>query len=236
MKACLAVRRFVRLVRHPGARTALLVCGLAAACGEPSRLPDVLPLTPTSDVFPLSGTVTETAPTTSIRIPHAVLALDGVNSGASTMADETGRFSFGDVKGGRFNLVASREGYETRSYAIELKRPSDFMIRISPSLEMVSETHTATIDWSVPPCRRDYCFHGYNVIAHHDGDLSMQLDWTGDAELMLSTDNWEVWFSSTSKTIARTVRIGGGNDHTVYVNYTDGTGPAKYTLVMTHPN
>jgi hypothetical protein len=246
MKTCLAARRFVSLVRRAGVRTALLVCGLAAACGEPSRLPTVLPLAPSSEMFLLSGTVTETAPTTSPMIPHALLTLVGINSGTSTTADDNGRFSFGQITGGRFSLVASRDGYQTGTFAIELKRDSDYAIRLaperpeSPQPQDVTETHTATLDWNVPPCQPVAldCYHEYSFITHHSGNLSLRLDWTGDAELVLSTNNWDEWFraTSTSKTIETSVRIRGGERYTVYVNYNSGTGPAKYTLVMTHPN
>ena len=132
MRVCLAARPFVKLVARAGALATVALCGLAVSCGEPSRLPDVLPLTPRTDVYMLAGTVTETAPTTSTMIPQALLTLDGINSGNSTTSDENGRFSFGQVKGGRFNLVASRDGYQTGTFAIELKRDSDYAIRLAP--------------------------------------------------------------------------------------------------------
>ena len=55
--------------------------------------------------------MTETEPTTSTRIPNAFVTFDGLNSGQSTMSDGDGRFVFPELKRGRFNLVASRDGY-----------------------------------------------------------------------------------------------------------------------------
>lgn len=131
MRACLTARRVIRLVARVGA-PAVVLCGLSVSCGEPSRLPTVLPLMPSNDTFALVGTVTETAPRTSTTISNAMLTLDGINSGSSTTSDENGRFSFGPVKGGRFNLVAARDGYQTGTFVIELKRDSDYAIRLVP--------------------------------------------------------------------------------------------------------
>jgi hypothetical protein len=228
-------RRFVGGAARAGIIGTVVVCTLATACGEPSRLPTVLPLTPSSDTFSLSGTVTETAPTTSTAIPHALLALDGINNGMSTTADETGRFSFGQVKGGRFSLVASRAGYQTGTFAIELKRDADYAIRLSPAPsepQEITETHTATLDWSVPPCRRvEYdCWHRYSFGVRHSGYLTVQLEWIGNAELVLSLNGWD------PLTSGQPVRVSAGSTYSVDVTYRRGTEPARYTLVMTHPN
>ena len=139
MGACLVVpsygplprrRTLKQVLSRVGVGAAIICLAMTAACHEPTRLPSNIPTAPSEAIYLLAGTVTETGPTKSTRIPNAFVTLDGINSGQSTMSNGDGRFLF--PENGRFNLVASRDGYVTKSFAIDLTRDSDFAIRLDP--------------------------------------------------------------------------------------------------------
>ena len=75
MKACLIPPCYGSLPRwlpvFPEAArilTASTCMVMTAACREPSRLPLVIPTTPSETIYSLAVTVTETEPTTSTRV------------------------------------------------------------------------------------------------------------------------------------------------------------------------
>lgn len=243
MGACLVVpyygplprrRTLKQVLSRVGVGAAIICLAMTAACHEPTRLPSNIPTAPSEAIYSLAGTVTETEPTTSTRIPNAFVTLDGINSGQSTMSDGDGRFLFPELKNGRFNLVASRDGYVTKSFAIDLMRDSDFAIRLDPVPDMTTETFRGTLGpvgtdcWgesSPKPCQ------SHSFITHRRGPATARLIWTGNAELsMLMTNGWDTTAQGTREF---SVSLGPGH-YDVWVVYASGSAPAAYTLEVTH--
>ena len=70
--------------------------------------PDPAPAGPT---FTVSGTISETAPTTSTRVGSAEVQLSG---GVATGSGGDGTFTIPNVANGSYTLRVAKAGYETR--------------------------------------------------------------------------------------------------------------------------
>ena len=109
----------------------------AIACGGDSS--PTSPFNPppnTPPTFILSGRVTDTAPTASVGIPGATVAVaDGVNAGRSAVADGSGNYSLAGLQSGTFNVSISAGGYATALFRfLLLPRPAETFRWLPPAL------------------------------------------------------------------------------------------------------
>lgn len=81
---------------------------LMSACGGNSS--GASP-TPVATSYTLSGTVSETLPSTGVVSDVRIDVLDGPNAGRSAMTDNGGRYTMAGLSSGMFQLRASKTGY-----------------------------------------------------------------------------------------------------------------------------
>jgi hypothetical protein len=134
--------------------------------------------------FMLSGTVSETAPTTSTRIAGAtVTILIGPNAGQSAKTDSNGSFQLGALPG-NFAISTRAGNYIERISDVALSQNQSVAIELDPVLQIVTATTDESIqgnqacpgwwDGFVPsdPCKAERVIN-----VHHNGTLTAQLTW-----------------------------------------------------------
>ena len=140
-------------------RRGLCLAALTAiACGHDSS-----PTSPsnTPATFILSGRVTETAPTDSVVIPGATVAVaEGVNAGRSAVTDGSGNYSLAGLERGTFNVSVSAGGYGTGTFPVSLTASTSrsfSLARTGPRTTITPGQHRVNIDiapgryFTIPP-------------------------------------------------------------------------------------
>lgn len=168
-------------------RQALLVVGLLSmvSCGSGDRslpatpLPSPNPAPSPGQTLTLSGTVSETAPTTSNRIGGVRVDVFccGANAGRSATTDSNGVFQLGPLEPGVFTIRALAANYIEASQTITLTGHQTVAIEINPVFQMVTNTTNESISivdgcpgfWDDPDgrCEANFVFN-----VHHDGSLT----------------------------------------------------------------
>ena len=130
----------------------------------------------------LSGMVTEAYPTEGTPVPGARVVIDdGTNSGKTTTADASGRYSLSGLQASQFNLHAGAAGYEDRSGTIVFTADRVLNFQLLPELRTVTDSISSAIE----PCNGDtyiVCFK-YPVSLHHRGAVSLTLTTGGNSSI-----------------------------------------------------
>jgi len=163
-------------------RRSLLVAGLTASvsCSEGGGPAPSRPTPPTVQ-FTISGTVSETVPTTSVRIAGATVTVK--STGQSAVTDANGTFQL-SAPAGAVTLSARASNYVERTLEITIGDNRSLVIELDPVFQTVTTTTDLSIEggdacpgwWDgfLPdtPCKAD---HIVNV--HHDGTLAAEITW-----------------------------------------------------------
>ena len=205
----------------------------------PTPTPTPAPSAPT---FTVSGTISETAPTTSTRVGSAEVQLSG---GVATGSSADGTFTIPNVTSGTYTLRVAKAAYETTTQTVTVSgaNVSGIQVSLLPVFRWVDEEHYHQLgpgtSSSCPfltdgrPCR------AYPVASHHSGDVrAFQARNTTLADFAL-----EFWCGSTR--VERRDMVGGDHDEilprinagqscALYVVHTSGIN-VQYTLYLRYP-
>ena len=188
----------------------------ASACSSddsPTAPPGPPPVT-----YTLTGTVTESEPTTHVALPGTVIrVLNGSAAGLTTTTDSKGNFSLTGVSG-RFDLEAAKNGYLTKTEQI-ISQPTTIAFRLMPPPQLLTSTFNESISGGdrlcgmTTPCK----FYAFDV--HNAGTIDATLTWSNpDTWLGLSLQGCvgyecaESWSSRSRVDLAQrlTVNTAGG--------------------------
>jgi archaellum component FlaG (FlaF/FlaG flagellin family) len=194
--------------------------------------------------FTLSGSVTESAPTTSTRLLNArVEIIDGPFVGKFAITDGAGNFSIPDVSG-QMNVRTTLAGYEADARGFDMSQDRSASIALRPTPKTITEEFNGTISGGdsgtcsdtvfVKPCKL------ITIAVHNGGALSATLSWTGgSADLDLSLWNGSSAIA-TSLGVNSTERISSnvnaGGTYVFHVTYYGGSNIVNYNLKVTRPN
>lgn len=112
-----------------------VACGSSAspAAPTPTVVTTTTPAPTVSPTWSLTGSVTETSPTTSVTISGAtVTVIDGPDAGKSTTTSASGAFSLTGLKQAGFSVTASRAGYASSSQGVTLDGNKSVTFRLAP--------------------------------------------------------------------------------------------------------
>ena len=142
------------------------------------------PPAPSGPTFTVSGTVSETAPTTSTRVPEAEAQLSG---GVATGSVGDGTFTIPNVANGSYTLRVAKAGYETATQTVTVSGAavSGIQVNLLPVFRWVDQEFYHQLGpgsaSSCPgltdgrPCR------SYPVASHHSGDVRAFAAWNSTA-------------------------------------------------------
>jgi hypothetical protein len=213
-----------------------------AATPAPTPTPAPAPAPAPNPTFTVGGTISETAPTASTRVPEAEVQLTG---GVATGSASDGTFTIPNVTNGTYTLRIAKAGYETqtRSVTVSGANVSGIQVNLMPVFRVVDQEYSATLqegDGGCPgtsrPCR------SYTFGSHHGGQVRAFAAWTNTSSRTADFD-FEYWCDG------RLVESRGqrGSDHdeilptisagqtcSVHVILYSG-GPMLYTLYLRYP-
>ena len=173
------------------ALTSIVACDHSpTAPTKPSPAPQS-PL-PSAQTWTISGTVSETAPTTSTPVVGAkVLVYDSPDLGRSAITDSKGAFQITGLAPGSLALSVQAAGYVDGKQAVTLSENQAVRFELDPVFQMVTTTlNESLVGGASCPGYWDYmkviahplgtnqCFVDYVFNVHHDGTLTAQLTWT----------------------------------------------------------
>lgn len=207
----------------------------------PTPTPTPTP-TPSGPTFTVSGTVSETAPTTSTRVAEAEVQLSG-GVAIGTIAD--GTFTIPNVQNGAYTLRVAKAAYETATQTVTVSGANVSGVNVSllPVFRWVDLEFYHQLGPGSPgacpgltdgrPCR------SYPVASHHSGDVRAFLARNGT----LADFALEFWCGS-SRVERRDIvggdhdeilpRINAGQSCALYVVHTSGIA-IQYTLYLRYP-
>lgn len=205
----------------------------------PTPVPTPTPA-PSGPTFTVSGTIFETAPTASTRVPEAEVQLSG---GVATGSVGDGTFTIPNVQSGSYTLRVAKAGYETATQTVTVSgaNVSGLQVNLLPVFRWVDQEHYDQLGSSSScpgltdgrPCR------AYPVASHHSGDVrafQARNGTAGDFAL-------EFWCGNTR--VERRDIVGGDHDEilprinagqscAIYVVLTSGIS-IQYTLYLRFP-
>ena len=176
------------MIRMRSVALPLLSCTLAvtlAACtsnkspaapSESTPAPSPTPTpTPTPTTFTISGTVAETAPTTSTLLEGVTVS----NGSASTTTDSQGRFTLTNVAAGAYTLTASKGDYSSETKAVTVAGDTTVSFNLTPGYQQSRREQTASLSEDNPTCSGSPkpCVR-LDFASHHEGDVEATLFWS----------------------------------------------------------
>jgi hypothetical protein len=215
---------------------------IAPSSPSPTPTPPTTTPPPTGPTFTVSGTVFETAPTASTRVPEAEVQLSG---GVATGSIGDGTFTVPNVANGTYTLRVAKAGYETATQTVTVSggNVSGIQINLLPVFRWVDQEHYHQLGPGSPgacpgltdgrPCR------SYPVASHHSGDVrAFQARNSAAADFAL-----EFWCGNSR--VERRDLVGGDHDEilphinagqscAIYVVHTGGIA-MQYTLYLRFP-
>ena len=200
------------------------------------------PPTPSGPTFTVSGTISETAPTTSTRVSEAEVQLSG---GVATGSVGDGTFTIPNVANGSYTLRVAKAGYETATQTVNVSGAavSGIQVNLLPVFRWVNQEFYHQLgpgsSGSCPgltdgrPCR------SYPVASHHSGDVRAFAAWNGTAA------DFDMEFWCGGNRVERRGQVGKDHDEilphinagqscAIYVVHMSGIA-LQYTLYLTFP-
>jgi hypothetical protein len=206
---------------------------------NPTPAPTPAPSGPT---FTVSGTISETAPTTSTRVGSAEVQLSG---GVAIGSSADGTFTIPNVANGTYTLRVAKAAYETTTQTVTVSgaNVSGLQVSLLPVFRWVDEEHYHQLGPGSPPscpgltdgrpCR------SYPVASHHSGDVRAFAAWNSTA----ADFDMEFWCGNTRVERRGQVgndhdeilpRINAGQSCAIYVVHVSGIH-LQYTLYLRYP-
>ena len=169
---CLPLRSLAMLMLEVGSMSAV-------ACSD-SKLPaGATPATPSPGPLTLSGTVFETAPTSSTPIANATVKLiEGASIGSAT-TDAGGAFHLAGIRSGGITVRVQAPNYADDVRFIEMTGDSTVAFQLDPVLQVVTTRSVESLGadgefcpgyWD-EPADSEVCAANYTFNVHHSGTL-----------------------------------------------------------------
>ena len=138
---------------------------------------------PPAATFTVSGVVSESFPTTDVRLEGVRVTLTG---GTAATTNSRGEFTFTNVAAGSYQLRAEKGGYDDQLRNVTLSNEGATVnFALTPKEEIIERTSTGRIGQDdencrglSKPCRR------FDFGVHHAGEVTAELRWvSSDANL-----------------------------------------------------
>jgi hypothetical protein len=222
----------------------MAIACLVTACGESPSIPSGQG---PSALVALTGSVTESAPTTTTPIPGAVLTFaDGANAGRSIQTDQTGAFSITALQSGRFTLNVAANGYQATDFPVMLSPTTTIQtFRLRPMLRVTVESLSGMLSKGDAPCFDigDPC-QRYTFTLHHTNELNAVLIWPSvEAALLIlqwyDVSNNRVLLEEANMTAPRqqiSTAVGAPGIYQLRVVAARLVSNTNFSLSVTHSN
>jgi hypothetical protein len=142
----------------------------------PSPTPSPTPA-PTAPTFSVSGTIFETEPTASTRVPDAEVQLTG---GVATGSVADGTFTIPNVANGTYTLRIAKSAYETQTRTVTVNGGNVIGLAVSlmPAFRLVNQDVSRELKPGDPSCQGTArpC-HVYVLSSHHGGEVRAFVAW-----------------------------------------------------------
>jgi hypothetical protein len=196
----------------------------------------------------LSGSVSETAPTASTKVPGATVTITaGSNAGKNTTTDASGNYFFQNLSTGALTLRATASGYQDGIRDVTLTSDqSSIVLAINP----VPQTRTGSADDSISGGDTQCQFQSlvntpckvYGLYPHNSGLMTATLTWTDTSTglwlgLYRNSDRSTVVEAFTFKNTQNiSANIQGGQIYTLAVEWCCGARVTPFHLDVSWPN
>lgn len=223
--------------------------GTLRVVGDHTSGTDTIPVTAAGTVagltFPLTGIVTESAPTTSVRIPNATVTIEsGPNAGKTAVTDGSGSYTFSDLTTGGMNVRVNAPGYQQGGGNVDINGPNKTLnLTMRPDARTIDEVLTGTVGAGdstcsdgifVKPCKR------HSLPIHNSGVVEVDMEFTGGSNDLDLT----FWVNGSLVAESRGVRgrenisanVSGGGSYEIRVTYYSGATISNYTMRVRRPN
>ncbi len=193
---------------------------------------------PAAPSYSVSGTIFETAPTASQRVPEAEVQLTG---GVASGSVGDGTFTIPNVPSGTYTLRIAKSGYETQTTSVTVSGAdvTGLQVRMQPVFRLVDREISAELAPESPPCAGTTrpC-NSYTFGSHHGGDVRAFAAWDNDKA------DFDFEFRCNGTLVERRgisggnhdeilPRIGAGQTCAIYVLHSGAR--MRYTLYLTYP-
>ena len=231
------------LVRRISSTAAGLACVFAlAGCGDSdnasSTTPTPSPVPPTGPGFSVSGTVFETAPTTSTRVPEAEVQLTG---GLAYGTGSDGTFTIPNVANGTYTLNIRKAGYISQTVPVTVAgaNVSGLTANLQPTARTVDSIQDRRANPSTSQCNNGRACELVRIGSHNNGESRFFVAWNNVSDEL----NLEWWCNGVR--VARSDLNGIGADEVkpaivagqtcdlYIINASNST--FNYTLYLTYP-
>lgn len=144
------------------------------ATPTPTPAPTPAPSGPT---FSVSGTIFQTAPRATTRVPEAEVQLSG---GVAAGSVSDGTFTIPNVANGGYTLRVAKAGFETQNVPVTVSggNVTGLQVSLMPVFRLVDEEYFRQLGSSGPSCSGTTrpC-HAYPIMSHHGGDVRAFAAW-----------------------------------------------------------
>jgi hypothetical protein len=147
------------------------------ATPAPTPTPTPAPSGPT---FSVSGTISQTAPRATTRVPEAEVQLTG---GVATGSVADGTFTIPNVANGSYTLRIAKAGFETQTVPVTVSggNVSGLQVSLMPVFRLVDEEYFRSLGSGGPSCPgTSRPCHSYPVQSHHGGDIRAFAAWNSN--------------------------------------------------------
>ena len=228
-----------------GSAAAGLVCVLAlAGCGDSDDASSPTPVTTPSPspapgpAFSVSGTVFESAPTTSTRVPEAEVQLTG---GAAYGTGSDGTFTIPNVANGTYTLTIRKAGFNATTVPVTVAgaNVSGLTANLQPVARIVDVIQDRSTSRNRNECANSRACEVVKIGSHNNGESRFFVAWNNTADEL----DLEWWCNGVR--VARSELNGIGADEEKpaivagqtcdlrIINATNST--FAYTLYLTYP-
>jgi hypothetical protein len=214
---------------------ALSACGDSDSPTAPSPNPTPAP---GASTFTITGTVSQTAPTTHRRLEGAQVML---STGTSATTNAQGVFTLSGVAPGSYLLTVSLADHDAQTIPVAVAGANlSVTVNLSPAARTIESGFDARIEPDDPGCHgSSRACDRYETGAHHSGTIEATLMWTSsDADL-------DIQVRCDGEVVATGVQGGDRISETVSVDVEGGRAcevlvllngvPQDYTIELSYP-
>jgi hypothetical protein len=219
-----------------------LACGvLLTGCGKsesPSPTPGPSPTPVAGPTFSVTGTVFETAPTTSTRVSEAEVQL---NVGAAYGTGADGTFTIPNVSNGTYTLNIRKAGYisQTTQVTVASGNPSGISVNLQPTARIVDTIEDRRASPNDNQCGNGRACQLVRIGSHNNGESRLFVAWNNPKDEL----NLEWWCNGVL--VVRSQLTGAGADEikpaivagqTCDLRIINSSNTSfNYTLYLTYP-
>jgi Carboxypeptidase regulatory-like domain len=194
--------------------------------------------TPSGPTFSVSGTVFESAPTTSTRVPEAEVQLSG---GVAYGTANDGTFTIPNVGNGTYTLNIRKAAYNTRTQQITVAGGSvtGVSVTLQPLFRIVDTIQDRRASPNDNQCGNNRACQLLTIGSHNDGESRFYAAWNNPSD-ELDLEWWcngtriaRSGFTGTSGDEVKPTIVAGQTCDLRIINASNTSFP--YTLYLTYP-